>query len=71
MNYYVIVLPMTNDGTVNRQILAFTDFESAKQSFHFQCGKYFNAETVKMVSVCVIDDLSNQLLSDSWQRTEV
>lgn len=68
MNYYVIVLPMAMDGSVNRQIYAFTDFKSAKQAFHFNCGKYFNTETLKMASVCIIDDLANQLMTDSWQK---
>ena len=70
MNYYVLVLPMDLNGTVNRQIYSFADYASAKQSFHTNCGKYFKNETLLMASVCIIDDFCNNLLSDFWEKEQ-
>lgn len=69
--YYVIVLPMATDGSVNRQIYEFEDYESAKQSYHANCGKYFKSSTLKQCSVCILDDLCATLVSDFWKAPEV
>lgn len=71
MNYYVIVLPMALDGSVNRQMYAYADYEEAKQAFHFNCGKYFKNASLKQASVVVIDDLTNKLMDDYWKAPEV
>ena len=71
MNYYVIVLPMAKDGKVNRQILEFTDYDSAKAGFHGQCAKYFGNETLKKAWVCIIDELCNRLDNDYWEEEAI
>lgn len=70
MNYYVIVLPMSKDGNVNRQILAVSNMDEAKAAFHAQCAKYFRATNLKMASVCVLDDFCNRVLHDYWVDQE-
>lgn len=69
MKYFVVVLPTDKDKAVNRQILEFEDYESAKQSFHFNCGKYFKNDSLLKASVCILDDLCNQIEHDSWDST--
>ena len=69
MNYYVVVLPMAKDGSVNRQILAVSNLDEAKAAFHAQCAKYFRSDTLKMASVCVLDDFCNRIEEDHWVET--
>lgn len=69
MNYYVVVLPMAKDGSVNRQILAVSDLDEAKAAFHAQCAKYFRSSALKMASVCVLDDFCNRIEEDHWVET--
>lgn len=66
MKYFVIVLPMAKDGTVNRQMYAFDDFESAKQSFHSNCAKYFKADALIKASVCILTENCVEVMNDIW-----
>jgi len=70
MNYFLVVLPKALDGSINRQLYAFTDIDSARQSFHAQCSKYFNNPNLVSASVCMLDEKSNKLMHDYWERKE-
>ena len=66
MKYYTIEI-VTKDGVTSQAIFERTDIDVAKKEFHNTLSYNINLESVKKVSVAIINEELSILMKETWE----